>query len=320
MRYYFLSMFIFGGGAGLISLLICTLLRLDRNKKWYIVLFAAYIGALFSFTLLSGKMTLDVSSVNLIPFKALFVNIKRGNWYFVLQMLVNIFMFIPMGAFLYLAKRKAGQTFIIGLSFSLVIEFFEIITKRGVFDIDDLILNTMGTLLGFLLAKLILNPVTSKKIAFAVLLYCLVVILTSVSMYKLNNYYRDEFERQSMIIWTPEKVMQCEGYDSEYIYSENNKGTFIFHVNNNESNCVKVDIDSGKVKVSGTGDFYTWFKKLYKASENWEELKHIEEDDAAYRNVYKTDNYLIIFLSDDSLITVPALYDGTTVTFGRVED
>ncbi len=320
MRWYFISMFIFGGGAGIISLLICSLLRFDRKKKWYIVLFATYIGALISFTLLSGRMALDGSSINLIPFKGLFVNIQRGNWYFVLQMLVNIFMFVPMGAFLYLAKRKAGQACLIGFVLSLGIEIYEIITSRGVFDIDDLILNTLGTLIGFLLSKLILNPATAKRLAFAVLLYGLVVILCSVSLYKLNNYYRDEFERQSMIIWTPEKIMHYEGYDSEYSFSAYSKCTFIYVVNNDDSNKVKLDFESGKVKASGSGDFYNWFKGFYKSSDNWEELKAFNNETAAYKNVYKAGNYMIIFINKDDLIVVPGINNGTSISFTRVQD
>ena len=44
---------------------------------------------------------------------------------------------------------------LIGLGSSLVIEIVEYITKTGVFDIDDLIMNTLGTVIGYFIAKLV---------------------------------------------------------------------------------------------------------------------------------------------------------------------
>ena len=170
MKYYFLTMFIFGGGFGLISFGVSSLLKCKKKKKIYITLFASYVGALITFTLLTGVVAIE-QGINLIPFKDLFVNISRKNWYFVLQMLVNIFMFVPFGVFLYIGGINTRKTCLFGFLLSLGIEVFEYVTGRGIFDIDDLILNTLGALIGYLLARVILKPITPGKLVLMILLY-----------------------------------------------------------------------------------------------------------------------------------------------------
>jgi len=87
---------------------------------------STYINAIFS-----GNMNLD------IPLKNLFG---------------NLLMFLPMGIYLpYFIKRlkrisSFSVTFMIIL---LVIEITQSISRRGSFDIDDFILNTIGALIGF---------------------------------------------------------------------------------------------------------------------------------------------------------------------------
>jgi len=87
---------------------------------------STYINAIFS-----GNMNLD------IPLKNLFG---------------NLLMFLPMGIYLpYFIKRlkrisSFSVTFMIIL---LVIKITQSISRRGSFDIDDFILNTIGALIGF---------------------------------------------------------------------------------------------------------------------------------------------------------------------------
>lgn len=68
-------------------------------------------------------------------------------------MLVNIVMFLPMGVLFKIKDTKLKYTLAAGFIVSLLIESAQFILKRGVFDVDDLILNTLGTLFGFIIAK-----------------------------------------------------------------------------------------------------------------------------------------------------------------------
>jgi glycopeptide antibiotics resistance protein len=77
------------------------------------------------------------------------------------QIFLNIILFVPFG-FLFpiifrelLNRLKVPEvsTVFIGCIFSLAIETMQYITGRGLADIDDLINNTFGTILGYLIYR-----------------------------------------------------------------------------------------------------------------------------------------------------------------------
>ena len=63
----------------------------------------------------------------------------------------NIVLFMPMGVLVPLVsgKKKWFWTIGAGFCFSLFIEIVQLITARGCYDPDDVILNTIGTAIGF---------------------------------------------------------------------------------------------------------------------------------------------------------------------------
>lgn len=70
----------------------------------------------------------------------------------------NILAFVPFGIlFPELCEGKVGIIFtiVIGFSLSLVIECIQLITHVGCFDVDDLILNTSGVLVGYIVYLLV---------------------------------------------------------------------------------------------------------------------------------------------------------------------
>ena len=61
----------------------------------------------------------------------------------------NILLFIPIGVLLSFITGWKGRTVIIAAGFSLVIETTQFITSRGCFDLDDVLLNTVGCFIGY---------------------------------------------------------------------------------------------------------------------------------------------------------------------------
>ncbi|MDL4839614.1 VanZ family protein [Aquibacillus rhizosphaerae] len=70
----------------------------------------------------------------------------------------NILAFIPLGFLLPIVWNKVNtftNTLIISSLCSLVIEITQWLTRLGAFDVDDIILNTIGGLCGFLLVRML---------------------------------------------------------------------------------------------------------------------------------------------------------------------
>ena len=64
----------------------------------------------------------------------------------------NLFMFVPFGALMFVWKGKPVSFLYVtmhSLVLSLMIETIQLFTRVGVFDVDDIMLNTVGGMLGF---------------------------------------------------------------------------------------------------------------------------------------------------------------------------
>ncbi|WP_129691576.1 VanZ family protein [Gottfriedia acidiceleris] len=96
---------------------------------------------------------------NIIPFKTIFINIQSlSSWPDFSNLVGNIVAFIPFGMFLVFLSKDRGMSFIgvfgRSLIFSLCLESLQVVFSLGIFDVDDLILNTSGGLLGYCAIKL----------------------------------------------------------------------------------------------------------------------------------------------------------------------
>ncbi len=109
----------------------------------------------FYFDIYAG---IDLSRVNLIPFRTISSQLFGANplvddWNSVslLNLMANIFLFSPIGLFFPLLWDKwnsAKKALYIGLITTSLVEFIQLFIGRSV-DIDDIILNTIGVLIGY---------------------------------------------------------------------------------------------------------------------------------------------------------------------------
>ena len=70
----------------------------------------------------------------------------------------NVLLFSPLGFAIPLLEKRLNRILLavlLGLAFSLVIELAQTFLIARVFDVDDLILNAMGTLIGFMVYALL---------------------------------------------------------------------------------------------------------------------------------------------------------------------
>lgn len=126
------------------------------------ILFVLYFAVLFYFLFFSEEMGRTYSErtyhYNLVPFKEIgrFIRYHRtlGTGTVLLNIVGNVAAFVPFGIFLpvFSARcRKVWFTVFYSFELSLLVELLQLVTKVGSFDVDDLILNTIGGLAGFLI-------------------------------------------------------------------------------------------------------------------------------------------------------------------------
>lgn len=116
------------------------------------------------FEYINGKVSFatTLDRYNFIPFKIFYetyIEVTRysNTSYFIISLLGNIAIFVPLGILLPICSKKYQKmknTVAFGCIFSILIEVTQLLLPRAT-DIDDVILNTFGTFLGYLVFLLI---------------------------------------------------------------------------------------------------------------------------------------------------------------------
>ncbi|GFZ89001.1 hypothetical protein GCM10008018_38960 [Paenibacillus marchantiophytorum] len=95
---------------------------------------------------------------NFTPFQSISSNVQMVSSHNIINLYGNIALFIPYGIFLvYLAKKQRISflgVFMRALALSLSLEILQVVFAIGSFDVDDLILNVFGSLIGCFAARL----------------------------------------------------------------------------------------------------------------------------------------------------------------------
>ena len=132
-----------------------------RGKRLFFrVLFIAYLILLFYLLFFSEKMgrTAEVQQYryNLTLFREIrpFISIRKEYpQMFLLNVVGNIAAFMPFGFLLPLLRQKRTGFFLttlLSFELSLIVELLQLFFKLGCCDVDDLLLNTIGGILGYL--------------------------------------------------------------------------------------------------------------------------------------------------------------------------
>lgn len=99
----------------------------------------------------------NLSRANFIPFKTIYSLLHETIDIFVIQNLAgNIIGFAPLGFLLPILHPSLSSFLKIGViafAFSLTLEVIQLVKVLGIFDVDDIILNTLGALFGYAIYK-----------------------------------------------------------------------------------------------------------------------------------------------------------------------
>ena len=131
-------------------------------KKIYRIFILPYtIFLLYLMFLGFGREQHEANIVRLLPLVStiLFVQNTTSWESIIINLLGNIIMFIPFGFLGWLnAKYFSFKKLIVDfLSALIIVEALQYLTRLGVFDIDDLALNSLGVWIGFQMRKFIDN-------------------------------------------------------------------------------------------------------------------------------------------------------------------
>lgn len=141
----------------------------NRRRRTIIIswgLFLVYLVVLIYFVLFAEMLGRSIVSTdynyNITPFKEIMrfaCNADKLGWpVVIMNLLGNVAAFVPFGLFLPIITGSSlnfWTTAVLTFDFSLSVELMQLVTKVGSFDVDDLILNTLGGMIGYLLYYLI---------------------------------------------------------------------------------------------------------------------------------------------------------------------
>lgn len=109
-------------------------------------------------------------SYNFIPFASILLDIRELGPFHLAMMTNNLFgnilAFVPLGFFLPLLFHRFRHwkySFICSLLLSISVELLQLIGKVGACDVDDVILNTIGGLCGYICWRLLAYPLIKRK-------------------------------------------------------------------------------------------------------------------------------------------------------------
>ena len=157
--------------------------KIALYKEFYGLLGIIYFLLLYYLLLSTENAS---SGINLVPFKEMTrYNIGSRSFYY--NVIGNIILFMPFGYFIssYLKANRTRHIFFISLLISLTAELIQYKIGRA-FDIDDIILNVIGAVIGFMiyistqaikkhLPRFLQNNIFYNIIAFLILIIIIIL-------------------------------------------------------------------------------------------------------------------------------------------------
>ena len=145
------------------AVLLLSVLKPDnpalvRRTSWW--MFLAYLLMVLCFTIFfrAEKNVVQISMKPIWEYDSL-------NYKLMAESILNVLLFVPLGFLAGSAIRRKQLLRTVGLCFgiSVSIEILQLIAKRGVCNIDDVIHNTLGCFIGYGLFLLCYKPICRIK-------------------------------------------------------------------------------------------------------------------------------------------------------------
>lgn len=160
LLYHRIPDYVYGGGLSLLILGSVIILTFDGFsggwRKIATLGFLEYVLLIFSSTVVF-RATNKLSKINLSLLDGYKDIITRDSFHIAPEMLMNVFVFIPLGFLLGAGIKMVNWKFAlaIGCGISISVEFFQYFLRRGTAQLGDILHNTIGCMIGYGLFRLI---------------------------------------------------------------------------------------------------------------------------------------------------------------------
>ena len=177
-----------------------------KFKKVSIVMAIVYFAVLIKVLVLKDLAMIRVGGLflnfggthegpsNFIPFKTIYPYLlgHKGLIIAGINIIGNIILLVPLGFLMPLAMKKHHWTkmILLAMGSGLLIEILQMLFHVGIFDVDDVILNGLGFLLGygmFLYFVMHASPLKTKIVQYSIVLFFVSASMASINYYNKNN-------------------------------------------------------------------------------------------------------------------------------------
>ncbi|WP_179236907.1 VanZ family protein [Sedimentibacter hydroxybenzoicus] len=243
--------------------------KINKKQLMVVVMFIGYISMVIGVTFLNRSSGI-YRSVNLhflSTYMEAWNSFNQRNWQFII---LNILIFVPIGILLPLMNKRFNNmlcTLFVGLMITVTIECLQYLTGFGIFDLDDIFNNILGTAIGYSIKMSISEMLHKKKNnGLNIFMYLFPTVVTLVIFIGIFAYYN---------------LREYGNLSFSYNYRVNMRNAEIF---------TDLELSSDKVKVP-----------IYKApTHNRETAKKFAIDFYENLNI-KLDNFETIDYSDTSI-------------------
>lgn len=206
-----------------------------------------YLGIVIWITLLCREPAYTCRVI--MPFES-YRKIYSGDYKSLVENIENIVMFFPLGYYLQMHFQKDWKQIAVkAFIFSLSIELVQLITTRGCFEVDDMLHNVEGAIIGALLFKLVpytigMKAVREVKVIITLFLFTLCFLLA-------RDYYKEYTQYKTML---------------SYAALNNKNGQINYFVPSGEDGyCWNTDVyihylEDGSISISGESNRRSWFE------------------------------------------------------------
>lgn len=132
--------------------IVCFYRKRDVSLSIAWALLCGYVFLVFASTVISRTADADFR-FEWRPFWSYFA-VREGKEYLISLNIANILMLIPVGFLVsHIKDIDCKKAALVGVLISSTIEVSQLVLKRGLFEFDDIIHNTLGCVIGYLLYR-----------------------------------------------------------------------------------------------------------------------------------------------------------------------